>query len=210
MAYTIRPMRLQDISQVAQIERELFPAPWSATNFRYELLFNRSTRYFVICGPAPENEGGDEAQRRPWLDRLISRAERLFSKNKEPASDERWIVGYAGLWFMADEAHLITIAVRGAYQRQGIGERLLISAIELAVERKAQLVTLEVRPSNPAAQALYKKYGFAESGIRHGYYYDTGEDALLMATDRIASASFQSRFQKLKHAHAQRWGPEKA
>lgn len=206
MAYIIRPMRLEDISQVAQIERESFPSPWSATNFRYELLFNRSARYFVACGPLPENASQGSSR----LDMLISRVQRLFSKSKEQAIDDQWVVGYAGLWFMSDEAHLTTIAVRESYQQQGLGELLLISAIELAMERNAQFITLEVRPSNVAAQALYRKYGFTEVGVRHGYYYDTGEDALLMATGKITSPSFQEQFQRLKQAHAERRGRQKS
>ena len=205
MAYIIRPMRLEDISQVMQIERESFPAPWSATNFRYELLFNRTARYFVACVPLPENaaKGGSR------LDALISRVQRLFSKSEEQAIDNQWVVGYAGLWFMSDEAHLTTIAVRETYQHQGLGEVLLISAIELAREGNAQFITLEVRPSNVAAQALYTKYGFSGVGVRRGYYYDTGEDALLMATEKITSDSFEGQFQRLKQAHAESWGRPK-
>jgi len=202
MAYIIRRMRIEDVSQVIQIERESFPIPWSATNFRYELLFNRSARYFVACGPLPENTSKGSS----WLDALISRVQRLFSRSKEQAIDNQWVVGYAGLWFMSDEAHLTTIAVRETYQQQGLGELLLISAIELAMERNAQFITLEVRPSNAAAQALYSKYGFTGVGTRRGYYYDTGEDALLMATEKITSSSFQGQFQRLKQAHAERWG----
>jgi ribosomal-protein-alanine N-acetyltransferase len=202
MTYIIRRMRIEDVSQVIQIERESFPLPWSATNFRYELLFNRSARYFVVCGPLPENASKGSS----WLDALISHVQRLFSRNKEQAIDNQWVVGYAGLWFMSDEAHLTTIAVRETYQHQGLGERLLISAIELAMERNSQFITLEVRPSNVAAQALYSKYGFTGVGTRRGYYYDTGEDALLMATEKITSSSFQGQFQRLKQAHAQRWG----
>ncbi len=202
MACIIRPMRLEDISQVVHIEREIFPTPWSGTNFRYELLFNRSARYFVACVPLP----GDVSKGVSWLDALISRVQRLFSKSEEQAIDNQWVVGYAGLWFMSDEAHLTTIAVRQTYQRQGLGELLLISAIELAMERNAQFITLEVRPSNGAAQALYRKYGFTGVGLRRGYYYDTGEDALLMATEKITSASFEGQFHRLKQAHAQRWG----
>jgi hypothetical protein len=51
---------------------------------------------------------------------------------------------------------------------------------------------------------LYLKYGFAEVGVRRGYYYDTGEDALLMTTERLSSASFQSQLQKLKQDYAER------
>jgi ribosomal-protein-alanine N-acetyltransferase len=196
-------MKLRDIPQVAQIERETFPSPWSATNFREELLFNRAGYYLVACGELPQDER-DNASKGKWLDRLLSRAERLFGRDKGQAGE--WIVGYVGLWFMADEAHLTTIAVRKSLRRQGMGELLLISAIEAAMERNAQLMTLEVRPSNEEAQALYRKCGFAHAGVRHDYYYDTGEDALLMSIEGLTSNTFQDKFHMLKQAHAQRWG----
>jgi ribosomal-protein-alanine N-acetyltransferase len=196
MAYIIRPMKLQDIPQVVQIEHEAFPSPWSATNFRYDLLFNRAAQYLVAYRELSEIE-----RRESWLKGLISH---LFSKN-----EEQLILGYAGLWFMADDAHLVNIAVREGYRRQGIGEHLLISAIDIAMERNASVITLEVRPSNKVAQALYRKYGFIEVGVRRGYYYDTKEDALLMSIEKISSASFQSRFERLKQAYAYKIGQGK-
>ncbi len=205
MVCVIRPMRLADVPQVAQIERESFPSPWSATNFRNELLFNRSAQYIVAC-VALHRSSEAEVTRGSWLDELVGLAGRLLRRGK--TSDNMLILGYAGLWVMADEAHLTNIAVRASHRGQGIGELLLLSTIELSVEKNAQVITLEVRPSSTAARALYSKYGFTEVGVRHGYYYDTKEDALLMTTDQITSASFQSRFQNLKQAHALRWSQE--
>lgn len=205
MVYTICPMKLRDIPQVAQIERESFPSPWSAANFREELLFNKASCYLVARGELPQAERGNASQGK-WLDRLLSSVERLFSRGRGQGGDEGWVVGYAGLWFMADEAHLTTITVHKSLRRRGIGELLLISAIEAAMERNAQTMTLEVRPSNEEAQALYRKYGFADMGVRHDYYYDTGEDALLMSIEGLTSVTFQGEFHRLKQAHAQRWG----
>jgi ribosomal-protein-alanine N-acetyltransferase len=107
---------------------------------------------------------------------------------------------------MVDEAHLANIAVRGAYRNQGIGERLLISAIEISIERKARFITLEVRASNKIAQTLYEKYGLIEVGTRRGYYMDNKEDAVIMTAEGITSAPYVKRLQNLKQAHARRWG----
>jgi ribosomal-protein-alanine N-acetyltransferase len=107
---------------------------------------------------------------------------------------------------MLNEAHIIAIAVRNNYRRKGIGEGLLISVIEVATQLHANVITLEVRASNVVAQALYKKYGFRVVGRRPRYYSDNGEDAVLMSTDTITSAPFQTCFQQLKEAHSQRWG----
>lgn len=107
---------------------------------------------------------------------------------------------------MADEAHITNIAVREIHRRQGIGELLLISIIDLATGLNAGKLTLEVRASNIAAQSLYYKYGFTQVGLRRGYYTNNKEDAILMSIEDITSASFQSRLNRLKKAHSQKWG----
>jgi len=108
---------------------------------------------------------------------------------------------------MAGEVHITTIGVRQTYQRQGIGELLLISTIDLALMWHAEVMTLEVRLSNSAARALYEKYGFIKKGVRKGYYTNDREDAVIMTTDKLTSTSFQGQFRRLKRAHSERWGP---
>lgn len=90
------------------------------------------------------------------------------------------IVGYVGFWFIVDEAHISTLAVHPDYRGQGIGELLLRTAINGALDLDAKVVTLEVRKSNQAAIKLYKKYDFRVVGSRPRYYRDNNEDALLM------------------------------
>ena len=106
---------------------------------------------------------------------------------------------------MVDEAHITTLALRDSYRRQGVGERLLIEIIEMAVQFNVNVVTLEARVSNKQAHALYEKYGFQKVGLRRAYYTDNGEDALLMTTDSLTSNTFQSHFQQLKQSHMHRW-----
>lgn len=213
MVWFMRPMELADISQVAEIEREAFPKPWPATDFRRELTFNRSTCYLVACNRTDENEApgseaeGGDCSAQPSVSKiemLRDGLKRLFGGERVPAAQGQLILGYAGLWFLADEAHLANIAVREAYRRRGIGELLLSRCIELAGELNARSITLEVRVSNLAAQALYEKYGFAPVGTRRGYYTDNKEDALIMTADNITSASFQSNFQRLKQAYTRK------
>ena len=92
------------------------------------------------------------------------------------------IVGYAGLWMIVDEGHITTFGVDPRWRRRGVGQRMLMHVADLAREQGATRMTLEVRVSNAAAQALYAKFGFVEAGRRAGYYSDDGEDALVMAT----------------------------
>jgi len=70
--------------------------------------------------------------------------------------------------------------------------------LDRAIELEANMATLEVRVSNVTAQSLYQKYGFRQVGLRRRYYRDSDEDALIMSTERLTSASFQSHFQQLK------------
>ena len=90
------------------------------------------------------------------------------------------VVGYVCLWEMADELHITNIAVHPSVRRRGIGRTLLARVLDDARQRALRLVVLEVRPSNAEALALYESFGFRVVGRRRGYYYDTGEDALVM------------------------------
>ncbi|MDO5397330.1 MAG: ribosomal protein S18-alanine N-acetyltransferase [bacterium] len=97
------------------------------------------------------------------------------------ARDGGKIVGYAGFWEVCGEGDITNIAVDAEYRRQHIGSMLIKALIKEAADMNTELLTLEVRRSNIAAQGLYKKYGFKEIGIRKGYYSDNREDALIMA-----------------------------
>jgi ribosomal-protein-alanine N-acetyltransferase len=91
------------------------------------------------------------------------------------------IVGMLVLWLIVDEAHVATIATHPQYRRMGIARQLLGKALEDAKAEGAVDVVLEVRSTNEAAQAMYKKFGFETTGRREKYYKDNNEDALLMS-----------------------------
>ncbi|TET41371.1 MAG: ribosomal-protein-alanine N-acetyltransferase [Dehalococcoidia bacterium] len=197
--YVIRPMKYEDISQVAQIDREAFPGEWvfrSQSAYKKDLN-NPSVRYIVACNKRDVSEPeGQETQKPPWF-------KRLFSSERHLNVPEN-VVGFSGFWMMMKEAHIIAIGVRDGYRRLGIGEGLLIATIELAQIVNAYVVTLEVRASNETAQELYKKYGFRVVGRRLRYYSSDGEDAIIMSTDNITSMPFQESLQQLKKAYGQR------
>lgn len=90
------------------------------------------------------------------------------------------VVGYAGMWHVVNEGHITNVAVLHDYRRQGVGDKLMQSLIDIALEREMIGITLEVRMNNQAAQNLYVKYGFRPEGIRKNYYPDTKEDAIIM------------------------------
>jgi ribosomal-protein-alanine N-acetyltransferase len=88
-------------------------------------------------------------------------------------------IGYIGGWMPGPYAEIITIFVKEQFRKQNIGHRLLTHLIEQAVKEDIESITLEVRPTNVSAIALYRSFGFAEIGLRKQYYKD-GEDALMM------------------------------
>ena len=92
------------------------------------------------------------------------------------------VAGYAVVAIAAEEAHLLNLSIAGPLQRRGLGRELLAFLLKLARDYAARDILLEVRPSNEAARALYAATGFAEIGIRKGYYPEGEgrEDAVVL------------------------------
>ena len=89
------------------------------------------------------------------------------------------ILGFAGLWFNIDEAHIMNIAIRKDFRRNHLGENLLKYLIEYSKDREKVCITLEVEENNFPAIGLYKKSGFEEIG-RRKKYYNNKFDAIIM------------------------------
>ena len=96
------------------------------------------------------------------------------------------VLGYLCFWLVAQETHILNLAVHPNRRRQGIGTRLLQWALNYCREKGAQEITLEVRRSNHKAISLYRNFHFQPQGIRPRYYSDSGEDAVIMGL-RLAS-----------------------
>lgn len=125
--------------------------------------------------------GTDAWTRRTLEDELING----FSSYVVAEAPNGRVAGFAGVWFMRDQLHLVTIAVDPAFQRLGIASRLLLNCLDQALEADMPSVVLEVRESNTAAQALYERFGFKKLGRLRKYYKDNGEDALVMETPSL-------------------------
>jgi ribosomal-protein-alanine N-acetyltransferase len=118
---------------------------------------------------------------RPWSFSLyLSELSLRGSRHYVAARVGGVVVGYAGVMFSLDEAHVTTIAVDPAWQRHRIGTRLLVNLTRAALAHGARHMTLEVRVSNTAAQTMYRRFGFETEGIRKNYYAESKEDALIM------------------------------
>jgi ribosomal-protein-alanine N-acetyltransferase len=88
-------------------------------------------------------------------------------------------MGFLCRWLIAQECHILNIAVHPNLRRNGIGSRLLSWALAEARAKGARFITLEVRRTNFAARNLYRKFQFEERRLRRNYY-GPGEDALVM------------------------------
>lgn len=97
------------------------------------------------------------------------------------------LIGYGVLSIAADEAHVLNICIDPLTQSRGLGRQLLRALVQLAADRGAQRVFLEVRPSNAPALALYHSEGFNEIGRRPRYYpaAQGREDAVVMAIELV-------------------------
>lgn len=157
----------------------------------------RSEGQRVAAQSGSQIQSRSQAQTRSLVKRALDYILPSFGR-EEPRPSASRLAGYAGFWLMLDEAHVTTIAVRPSLRGQGLGELLFIGVIDMAAALGARFVTLEVRVSNYVAQQLYKKFGFREEGIRRHYYSDNGEDALIMWSEPLGSASFQNRLVRLK------------
>lgn len=119
---------------------------------------------------------------RPWSRKML--AEELenqcaaFLVAEDSVSGR--VLGYAGLMVVADEGCITNVAVFPEYRRQGIAAQILQVFVQFAEANRLAFLTLEVRPSNAAAIALYQDFGFEEVGRRKNYYDLPKEDALIL------------------------------
>jgi ribosomal-protein-alanine N-acetyltransferase len=116
------------------------------------------------------------------------------------AKDGTKVVGYGGLLFTPDEAHVTTLAVDPERQGRRIGTRLLLALARSALAYDVAGLTLEVRAGNEAAQALYRRFGFAPAGIRKNYYRKVGEDAIVMWVHDIDGDAYGRRLAEIEAA----------
>ncbi len=215
--YEVRLADPSDAQVLAGLEQEAFPELDHPTRFRRELQRANST-YFVAKRRWRTEErrnarwgkhpSGDKELSNGLLSRVRQMAFWLMTQRPSTLGGQRdpdYIGGFAGIWFVLDEAHVVIIASRPSERRRGVGELLLITCLELALQRKSRIVSLEVRASNNAARSLYGKYGFQDAGVRKRYY-SGGEDAIIMSTPPIQSEHFGRKFRTLVDRYEARWG----
>lgn len=162
-----------DLDAVMAIEQSAYGFPWSRTVFRDCLRAGYVCRVAEQPGTLGMRDAGASAP--------------TGTSAVNPLS------GFVLMSIGADEAHILNLCVDPIHHRCGIGYALLEETVKIAAEMNVGTTFLEVRVSNQAARALYLNYGFAEIGIRDGYYpaVKGREDAIVLAMhigDRFKSA----------------------
>ena len=144
-----------------------------------------------------------QASSHPWsLGLFLGELRMPTSRSYLVALDRHVVVGFSGLMYTGDEGHITNIAVHPSYLRLGIASRMLVGTMSQAVSRGVTAVTLEARASNAAAHRLYQRFGFAPGGIRHNYYADPREDALIMWAHDVNSESYAERLSAIEGGSA--------
>ena len=165
----VTTMRRRHLREVLRIEEKTSTTPWSLGLFLAEV-------------------------RRDERDYLVALSDGL-SESRGTASR---VVGFAGLLYVFGEGHITTVAVDPEQQGGRIGTRLMLVLVRRAIEHGADSITLEVRASNTAALALYRRFGFAPSGVRKDYYKDPTEDALVLWAHEIDSPEYAERLTRIE------------
>src|SRR5215208_2558978 len=218
--YRLDTMTQDDVPEVSRVERRCFANPWPASAYRRELQ-NPAQNYYVVLreirlgssvAQRPDNGlsgayavDGETSSHRPVPRRSllpIGRGRPQDGNGREQSA----IIGFAGMWLAFDEAHVTTIGVDPTHRGHGFGELLLLCMFDEAIARRANWLTLEVRITNAAAQALYRKYGFTAHGTRKRYYSDNNEDALIMWSPALGEAAYRADVESRREALAQRLG----
>ncbi len=167
--YLIRDMLYADVAGVVALEKEIFPSPWGAELFRYEIEHCERTIYLV-------------------------------------AENDAELAGYAGAQVIEREVHVTNLAVLRSRRRSGLGSALLLEVVRRGLERGARWLTLEVRAGNDGGRRFYREFGFEELGLRLGYYTETGEDAVIMATGDIRAPEYSELLERMRMRAASKEG----
>lgn len=183
---TLRYMQIVDIPQVVAIDNVSFDPAWSARSYAYEISESSYSHMVVL-------ERSVEQPVPVWR--------RIFRGFYGQQEAQRQIVAYGGLWHIAGEGHISTIAAHPRWRGNGFGEIVLAGMIRRALTLDAEYVVLEVRVSNTVAQNLYQKYEFRTAAVKPRYYRNNNEDAYDMRldlTDEAIIARFDQRFDYIK------------
>ncbi|AFZ07078.1 (SSU ribosomal protein S18P)-alanine acetyltransferase [Oscillatoria nigro-viridis PCC 7112] len=171
----IKHLAAEHLNSAVELDRLCFGGLWAIEGYRREL----------------DSPNSDLLGLWTWETDDCESAQNRAGTGAPPLQIPPTLIGIGCLWAILEEAHIIMLAIHPQFQRQGLGQALLLALLKSARNRQLERATLEVRDSNLAAVSLYKKFGFKEAGRRKRYYEDTGEDALVMWRSGLEKPEFQ-------------------
>lgn len=158
----------QYISEIAALESDIFPDPWSEKSIRNTLENPQARIWAIISRQAPPCS--------------------CASTSPEHAGKPQ-LLGYVIFYYVLDEGEIARIATSPQHRRQGVAVRLLEKMRAFSYEQNITRWLLDVRISNETAIHFYKAAGFAEDGVRKNFYANPPEDAILMSCKVETSGS---------------------
>ena len=164
----IKKDQQQYISEIAALESDIFPDPWSEKSIRDTLENPQARIWAIISRQAPPCSCASTAQEHAGKPQLL---------------------GYVIFYYVLDEGEIARIATSPQHRRQGVAVRLLEKMRAFSYEQNITRWLLDVRISNETAIHFYKAVGFAEDGVRKNFYANPPEDAILMSCKVETSGS---------------------
>lgn len=164
----IKKDQQQYISEIAALESDIFPDPWSEKSIRDTLENPQARIWSIISRQAPPCSCASTALEHAGKPQLL---------------------GYVIFYYVLDEGEIARIATSPQHRRQGVAVRLLEKMRAFSYEQNITRWLLDVRISNETAIHFYKAAGFVEDGVRKNFYANPPEDAILMSCEVETSGS---------------------
>ncbi len=197
-----------DIAALVALDQRTLGGLWSAEGYGRELDSPNSCLLMLVHTPHSIQENQADLSTASMAALKTASGSEDTEPQLGPAlnldpNNEPNLLGLGCYWAILDEAHITVLAVDLRYQRRGLGKWLLVNLLTDACGRPLTRATLEVRPSNSRALALYESFGFEALGRRRRYYAD-GEDALVLWQKSLKTAEFRDQLQQQRSAASDR------
>lgn len=191
-----------DLPALVALDQRALGGLWSAEGYGRELDSPNSCLLMLVHRPHGNQGGEADLSMASMADPPLDLGSNWPALAEAPGSgeiDAPALLGLGCYWAILDEAHITVLAVDPHYQRRGLGKWLLVNLLGDACDRALTRATLEVRPSNSRALALYESFGFETLGRRRRYYAD-GEDALILWQNSLKTVEYRDRLHQVQQA----------
>ncbi len=146
---------------------------------------------------------------RPWSTAYFLQELSKPNRSYFVAEYDGEVIGYGGLMFTPDDsAHALNVAVTPAFHRRQVGTRLLCVLMMDAIAKGVDTIYLEFRLSNIAGYTIYPKFGFETVDVRKGYYFETGEDGIVMALKGAQAPDYREKLKGIVDSVGGMRGPD--